>query len=80
MGFLIFVNLYVLLGCLLYKKKKEENFKWNMLLFIIFIKFSDIVNNYIIDIFLFWNFRLLRVVLFCEEFCEDIFLGIFCKI
>lgn len=51
-----------------------------MLLFIIFIKLSDIVNNYIIDIFLFWNFRLLRVVLFCEEFCEDIFLGIFCKI
>lgn len=30
--------------------------------------------------FLFWNFKLLRVVLFCEEFCEDIFLGIFCKI
>lgn len=43
---------------------------------------SDIDNNYIIDIcmFLFWNFRLLRVVLFCEEFCEDIRLGIFCKI
>lgn len=41
---------------------------------------SDIDNNYIIDMFLFWNFKLLRVVLFCEEFCEDIFLGIFCKI
>lgn len=41
---------------------------------------SDSDNNYIIDMFLFWNFKLLRVVLFCEEFCEDIFLGIFCKI
>lgn len=41
---------------------------------------SDSDNNYIIDMFLFWNFKLLWVVLFCEEFCEDIFFGIFCKI
>lgn len=41
---------------------------------------SDIDNNYIIYMFLFWNFKLLWVVLFCEEFCEDIFFGIFCKI
>lgn len=45
-----------------------------------FYNISDSDNNYIIDMFLFWNFRLLRVVLFCEEFCEDIFFGIFCKI
>lgn len=61
------------------KKKKEENFKWNMLLFIIFTKLSDTANNHITDIPSPWNSRLLRAALLCEEFCEDILLGTFCK-
>lgn len=50
-----------------------------MLLFIIFTKLSDTANNHITDIPSPWNSRLLRAALLCEEFCEDILLGTFCK-
>lgn len=40
---------------------------------------SDTANNHITDIPSPWNSKLLRAALLCEEFCEDILLGTFCK-
>lgn len=40
---------------------------------------SDTDNNRITGIPLPWNSRLLCAALLCEEFCEDILLGTFCK-
>lgn len=40
---------------------------------------SDTDNNHITDMPSPWNSKLLRAALLCEEFCEDILLGTFCK-
>lgn len=40
---------------------------------------SDTDNNHITDMLSPWNSKLLWAALLCEEFCEDILLGTFCK-
>lgn len=67
------------------KKKREFQIKYATILKLDKLKnsmqknISDTDNNRITGIPLPWNSRLLCAALLCEEFCEDILLGTFCK-
>lgn len=82
MGLLTSVNLHALLGCSLYKRREfpikyvtTGIYQINSMNYNI----SDTDNNQITDMPSPWNSKLLWAALLCEEFCEDILLGTFCK-